>query len=346
MRIYIDESGGFIPSERPSSRVSCVVAVVVPESDVSSLFEEFVTLRSKFTNSNEVKGSELTDGQVEAVLWTLGRYDIVVEGAIIDPGAHSVEEIRRLRTVQGDKIVANLTPEHHPTLRKELEQLRQEWLTLSEQLVVQMYATLAVIDSVIRNATMYYAQRKPEELGRFDWIIDPKDIGKTRYERVWEMVICPFLQDLSMQKPMTLVTGFDYAAFEKFRSPLKEMPEHLKDREKMESANEPFAATDVAKLMRESVSFPDSKSNLGLQIADIVANTIARAMNRKLPENVWRHVGGLTVQKQRGHHSIHAIVLTADPVEPGTMRHEFNYHGYVLEQLDKHAKPMIAQRFR
>jgi hypothetical protein len=81
-------------------------------------------------------------------------------------------------------------------------------------------------------------------------------------------------------------------------------------------------------------------------IADIVANTIARAMNRKLPEDVWRHVGRLTVQKERGYHSIHAIMLTADSAEPGTKRHEFNYHGYVLEQLDKHAKPMIAQRLR
>ena len=115
MRTYIDESGGFIPYERPSSRVSCVAAVVVPESSVSRLFDDFVALRSKFTASAEIKGSELTDSQLEAALWTLGRHDLVVEAAMIDAGAHTIEEIRRLRTVQGDKIVANLTAEHHPT---------------------------------------------------------------------------------------------------------------------------------------------------------------------------------------------------------------------------------------
>jgi len=346
LRIFIDESGGFIPSERPSSRVSCVAAVVVPESDLPNLFKDFVALRSKFTASKEIKGAELTDGQVEAVLWALGRYDIVVEAAMIDAGVHTVEEIRRLRAVQGDKIVAHVTADHHPNLRKELYQLRDEWLLLSEQLVVQMYAMIAAIDSVIRNVTMYYAQRKPAELGRFDWIIDPKDIGRTRYERVWEMVISPFLQDLSMRKPMIMVKGFDYSAFERFRSRVKELPEHLRDDARDESPDESFVATDVATLMRESVTFPDSKSNPGLQIADIIANTIARAMNQKLPENVWRHIGGLTVQKEKGHHSIHPIMVTADSVEPGTIKHEFNYHGYVLEQLDKYAKPMFSRRVR
>jgi len=346
VRIFIDESGGFIVPEHPSSRVSCVAALTIPESELSGLFGDFVALRSRFTDAKEIKGSELTDGQVEAVLWTLGRYDVVVEVATIDAGAHSLEEIRRLRTEQGNKIVAHLTPEHHPNLRAEMEALRQEWLSLSEQLVVQMYAMVAVIDSVIRNATLYYAQRRPAELGRFDWIIDPKDIGKTRYERVWEMVISPFLQDLSIRRPMAMVAEFDYSGFERFRSSFKEMPEHLRAAAQMEPSDEPFIATDVAKLMRESVAFPDSKSSPGLQMADIVANTVARAMNKKLPENVWRHVGRLTVQKEKGRHSIHPIMLSADPVEPGTVAHELNYYGYVLGQLDRYCKPMLLNRFR
>ncbi len=319
---------------------------MIPESEVPRLFSDFVALRSRFTDAKEIKGSELTDSQIEAVLWTLGRYDVVVEVAMIDAGAHGLEEIRRLRTEQGNNIVANLTPEHHSNLRAEMEALRQEWLSLSEQLVVQMYAMVAVIDSVIRNVTLYYAQHRPPELSRFDWIIDSKDIGKTRYERVWEMVISPFLQDLSMRRPMAMVKGFDYSAFERFRSPFKEMPEHFRASANIDPSDEPFIATDVARLMRESVTVPDSKSTPGLQMADIVANTVARAMNKKLPENVWRHVGRLTVQKEKGHHSIHPIMLSADPVEPGTVRHEENYHGYVLGQLDRYCKPMLSKRFR
>ena len=349
MKIYIDESGGFIVPEQPASRVSCVVALVIPDSDVGALFADFALIRSawlrdKKIESKEVKGSALTDEQVETVLWCLGRYDVVAEIAMIDAGSHSPEEIRRLRQVQADKIVKYLTPQHHPELRAEMERLRDEWLQLSEQLIVQMYVMLAAIDSVIRYVTLYYAQRRPKELGRFDWIIDPKDIGRTRYERVWEMVICPFLQDLSLRQPMIVLKGADYSAFDRFNSKLTEMPEELKDRAKIDSTSGRFLATDVGKVMRESVAFPDSKSEIGLQLADVVANTLARAMNQKLPKNVWRHLGSLTIQKEKGHHSIHPILLTADEVEPGTIRHDRNYHGSVLEVLDSLCKPMLVRR--
>lgn len=328
--------------ETPSSRVSCIAALVIPEAEAPSVLGDFVALRSTLTDAKEIKGSELNDDQLEAVLSLLARHDVVVEAAMIDAGAHSADEVRRLRAEQGDKIVGSLTPLHHPDLRTELEALRREWLSLPEQLIVQMYVMLALIDSVIRHITLYYVQRRPNELARFDWVIDPKDIGKTRYERVWEMVICPFLQDLSMRAPMITVEGFDYSAFARFRSSLTRMPDHLRAKGAVtEDSNEPISATDIGKLMRESTEFPDSQSSPGLQIADILANATARAMNGKLPPKLWPHLGRLIIQKQKGHHSIRPIALKAGSIAPGTMLHDFNYHGYVLDQLDLHAKQMM-----
>lgn len=342
MRIYIDESGGFIVPEPPSSRVSCIAALVVPEAEATALLGDFVSLRSRFTDAKEIKGNELNDEQLEAVLSTLARHDIVVEVAMIDAGAHSRDEVRRLRAEQGDKIVGSVTPLHHPELRAELEALRLEWLSLPEQLIVQMYVMVALVDSVLRHVTLYYVQRRPDELGRFDWVIDPKDIGRTRYERVWEMVISHFLQDLSMRAPMIMMEGSDYSAFDRFRSSFNRMPDHLRAKgATTDDSNEPFRATDVGKIMTESIEFPDSRSSPGLQIADILANATARAMNGKLPRKLWPHLGRLIVQKQKGHHSIKPIALRASPVETGAMVHDFNYHGYVLDQLDLHAKPML-----
>lgn len=342
MRIYIDESGGFIVPEPPSSRVSCIAALVIPEAEAPSVLDDFVALRSRFTDAKEIKGSELNDEQLEAVFSTLAHHDVVAEVAIIDAGVHSAEEVRRLRAEQGDKIVGSLTPLHHPDLRTELEALKREWLSLPEQLIVQMYVMLALIDSVIRHMTLYYVQRRPNELGRFDWVVDPKDIGKTRYERVWEMVIYPFLQSLSMREPMITVEGFDYSAFARFRSPLTRMPDHLRaPGVAAEDSNESFSATDIGKLMRESIELPDSQSSPGLQIADILANATARAMNGKLPSKLWPHLGRLLVQKRKGHHSIRPITLRAGSVKAGAMVHDLNYHGYVLDQLDLYAKPMM-----
>ncbi|HYT65490.1 MAG TPA: hypothetical protein VEL51_03690 [Vicinamibacterales bacterium] len=41
-----------------------------------------------------------------------------------------------------------------------------------------------------------------------------------------------------------------------------------------------------------------------------------------------------------------ARVITSERRVRRPYRREFSYHGYVLGQLDRYAKPMIARRFR
>jgi hypothetical protein len=48
------------------------------------------------------------------------------------------------------------------------------------------------LEEVIKVVPNYYAQRLPSELGRFDWVLDPKDVKPTPFEEVWQKVVCPF----------------------------------------------------------------------------------------------------------------------------------------------------------
>ena len=91
--------------------------------------------------------------------------------------------------------------------------MQKEWLQLPPQLIVQIYVLILTVEEVIRMAPTYYAQRMPDELARFDWILDPKDVKPTPFENLWQKIVCPVLQAMSLEKPLWRIREFDYAAF-------------------------------------------------------------------------------------------------------------------------------------
>ncbi len=206
-------------------------------------------------------------------------------------------------------------------------------MKLAPQLVIQVYALMLLMEAVVRVVPNYYAQRIPAELGRWDWIIDPKDARPTRFEEVWRKTLLPLLQSRSLENPMARVEGFDYSAFDRFR---KSPPDYLKPFVPAKSAR--TKPINLGKLFNESVAFPDSRSEPGLQLVDIVASAFTKAMNGKLPEPVWSRLGALTVQKPDSAPTVGLVVLGdgAELVLEG-------YQRRVINTIRWHAKPMIAQ---
>jgi hypothetical protein len=296
MRIYVDESGNFLPGA--SSRFCCVVALAIPESSAQAVCGQYEALRSTWTSEPELKGSALSDDQTRDALALLGRYDVVAEIVAVDLGRHTEDDIRQFQQKQAEAIAGGLTSKHRDNAVRWANGLKDEWLALSAQLALQMQLLIFALENVVRFVPNYYAQRAPSELSRFDWILDPKDIKLTRFEEVWRRAVCPLLQTLSLRAPMARVEGLDYSALDRFHM---KMPDYLRGHTTPSSdSDEDLGGLDLNLLFSESVSFPDSRGDAGLQLADIVASGFAKALNGKLPADVWRLFGNLLVQKPKG----------------------------------------------
>ena len=332
MRIYVDESGNFAAGSA-ASRVCCEAALVIPERDADQLLDRFVGLRSTWTREPEVKGSSLSDAQTAAALRLLGEYDVLVEIGSLDVGHHTVDGVESFKRRQGDAIVAGLTPRHNDNAHEWAANLKRAWLGLSNQLMVQLYVLVLTLNEVLKVVPNYYAQRLPAELGRFDWVFDPKDIKPTAFEKVWKQVVYPLLQSISIDEPWMRVEGFDYTAFERFSMPI---PDYLRPHVKRDLKND-GKGLDLGKIFRESTSFPDSKDVPGLQLADIVASAYAKAMNGKLRPEVFRLFGKVMVERPFRQPTVQLIVLGEGPeIKVG------EYHTYVLQAIRSRAKKMFV----
>ena len=72
-------------------------------------------------------------------------------------------------------MTANITREHHPGPIPHLHELGEAVRAMPNQLFLQAFATWELIIKTIREGTLYYVQRQPQELGDIGWVIDRKD---------------------------------------------------------------------------------------------------------------------------------------------------------------------------
>ena len=99
---------------------------------------------------------------------------------------------------------------------------------MANQLYVQSVLLTALIETILQTATLYYAQRKPHELGHFRWVVDAKGGVITPYEGLWSKMVMPFLQAKSLREPFIQLRQADYGAFAKFCAVKAEPPRHLR----------------------------------------------------------------------------------------------------------------------
>jgi hypothetical protein len=79
--------------------------------------------RSWGIRNAEVKGRDLDEAQVAAVLGLLAHADAIAELTVIDLGTHTPTAVCAHKHRQADGVVAELTPEHRPTLVAEVREI-------------------------------------------------------------------------------------------------------------------------------------------------------------------------------------------------------------------------------
>ena len=341
MYIYVDESGIFANPSGKDKAISCVAALVMPEQYQKYIFKRFKHLKVSWgIGSGEPKGSKLSEEQIAYVISILNDYDVFVTACGIDIGMHTDDQITTHKQGQAANITKHVTPEHHPNLVRQLEELGERYLQLSNQLYVQSALLTVLVQSVFRIAILYYCQRDPFTLSHFRWVIDAKADNLTNYEDLWSTVVMPFCESNSLSKPMDCLEGGDYSWFDRnFSLDMTTAPKHLQPFIKKERKNEPFHAYDAKKILSEHRSFESSKKNLGLQLVDIVVNAIRRALHGNLQINGWGDLGKLMVSPEKGQNAMKMVVLNNDAVSKPIS------YGGVIKQFDNLSKPMLDAEF-
>lgn len=332
MQIYIDESGSFL-QPKSGHRVSAVGALVVPDSRAAPLFDEFTRLIHSWGKVGEVKGSSLSEIEIAGVIELVGRYDVLFDVRAIDMGQHDAARITAFQDRQSAAVMEHITNAHHPSWHEWGTKTEGRMRALSPQLFTQCMVTIYLVLDLIQIATLYYVQRMPDELGRFQWRIDPKDPKRrTELEMLWTDVILPMGQTQSIGDPFSTMEGCDYSRFKRYYIDRKDMPasmvQHMSD--------DPNAGgLDFKKILLEDLDFPDSKSEVRLQIVDILLAAFCRALNGTLDERGWSMLGRLMTNTPRNRSRVVFLRLDRDETVPTEPReHALSRRAFDRQQRD------------
>lgn len=313
MHIFIDESGTFtVPKDGSAPALSCVGAVVLPSAEIDAIQAAFSDLVRPWTDAGEeVKGRLLGERQMDAFLAFLAECRGLIEVVAIDLAFHRVAQVREHQEGQARRLSANLTDAHHPNVWQAVRDLAARIRALAIPNYVQLVSYGVLVDAILRNKTMYIVQRRPLDLGVFDWTLDAKGQPITEMEKLWSLLIKPFLQSSSLNEPLPHLDWCDYSAFDAaFLTGTSGLPAHL----------EPFATPSARRRERPidlnrllaRMRFAPSHTTPGLQIADLAVSAVRRALLGNLGREGWRRLGSVMVQRERGEEVVNMLALAPD----------------------------------
>ncbi|MBK6704248.1 MAG: hypothetical protein IPG56_11170, partial [Caulobacteraceae bacterium] len=142
------------------------------------------------TDKGEVKGKQLSAAHLRTVTDFLARYPVLFDATAIDPGMHTAVGIEAHRTDQAQRVTVELDRYVHQSMRDDLTRFRATIEAMSPQLYMQAVVTFELLHRVTQLAPLYYAQRTPDELAAFRWVVDAKDPGgATDWERWWAQMV-------------------------------------------------------------------------------------------------------------------------------------------------------------
>lgn len=300
MHIYIDESGVFKAAPGPESWCA-VAALVVPETDLRKLRTLLTPLKISAgkTYTDEVKLGQLKEQDYFRFLEALGKLDVTVYSVATDMSLLTENEIVHHRNEQAARVLTHIDTMKYEEGRQGLRQLSNETAALSPQLYMQLICQVSLVQQVIDRGTFYHVQRTPKSLRRFRWRIDQKNTTKSLFEITFEKLTPGLLQTMSLERPSIACVDFDHSAMSDFMYG-DDAPTYLKNSYGIDV--EARGGFNTGKLLRTDLAFPDSRSEEGLQIVDLIVSGIGRLLRGRFedPDTAARLLGSLMVQNFKG----------------------------------------------
>ncbi len=339
MNIYIDESGSFVNSPRLESW-NVVAAVAIAESARSALTEALKALRiaSGGTPLHEVKLHRVDEIAYRVFLDRLNRQDVLLFATATDAGLNTTDRVVQHQSVQVIKIREIIPRMHFEGGRLGLQNLADEIEGLSPQLYVQLVCQVRLIDDVLRRSINYYAQRRPQTLRYFRWRIDQKNVSKPTFEQAFEKIAPALLQSRFVRQPFAAVRTFNYTFMKAYEFEDGKAPDYLQT----EYGLPPMEGFNLGKVLRDDMTFVDSRSSEGVQTADLLASGIRRLLRGQFKDNgdMAAMLGKLTLQNQRGEYPVSLMALSETEHLVST------YVNKVIKQLASQSKAMLMPALR
>lgn len=342
MNIYIDESGTFVSTSSNQNAWNCVAAYASPEVDTRKTKQLLDTLKiqSGMRYTDEIKLKHIKEEFYFDFLKKLGELNGLLFVVATNGFHNKTELIKNHQILQVEGLLKNMSKMKYEGGRLGLQLLADQLGALPPQLYIQLHCQVTLLHDFIKRGVLYFVQRQPSTLGSFKWKIDQKNTIKTDFEDAFEKMAPPLLQSKSLNDPMIMLIGEDYSHFEKYNFVAGSEPTYLKDDYgiAIETAN----ATNIGKLIRENLKFIDSKENIGIQIADLLASGIRRCLRKDFENNnlAAKLLGNLTVQNDRQSQSIHLVTLENNEIfldEPT---------GTIIKTMSLHSKSMIHKKHK
>jgi hypothetical protein len=180
---------------------------------------------------------------------------------------------------------------------------------------------------MIHHVPLYFVQRRPEDLGKFSWIIDGKELAKvTSWEKWWAAYAIGALANKSTYHPGGRLEGANYSHYDRFR-----MVGH--DGEE---------GTDLALLMAD-LRF-SSSIEFGLEWIDILTNAIRRALIGNLGIKGWGGIVQTMIHRRKHYIEIVRLDGVSKPLENPPYADVVNYfRGGGKPMLTEHQLRLAAE---
>lgn len=293
MITFVDESGKFVPNDG----WSVVAALTLTHGFGSQARRKLISLTQNWVHvDGELKGRSLSDSQVNEMIDVLWRHQALLHVVAINVSLEDADRIRRHKLEQAQKMTQNLTEAHNPGVISEVRELRTSLEAMPDQLYIQTVVMTQLIWECAQNAAMYFSLRKPEELALFEWKIDAKSPkGETKQEQWWKTVLGPMVESNAHRHQFISLDDekADYSFFERSYAFEKRVWRPSGDYELV-------SGFDVGKLIVKSTQFVDSRSDIFLQAADILANRIRRCFQEAIfSDGTAASLGRLQIRQSR-----------------------------------------------
>jgi Protein of unknown function (DUF3800) len=293
LHIFIDEGGTFIPA----SGWAVVCSLAIPHKEVGPARREINRLTRNWPrNGGELKGGILQPTHLESLVEVLFRHDALMHACAIDVSREDNARVDQHKAGQCDGMTKNLTSEHNAELVRQVWDLRRVLEAMSRQLYIQCVMMKELVRIASEEVTLYFAQRRPRELAKFEWTIDAKDPRRiTGQEKWWRETLAIWLESASRREPFVMIedAGFNYKYFNRSFATKKEM--WFSDRPPgMEEGH------DLRKMMIERMAFVDSQSETLIQAVDVLTSFLRRLLAREITDNgVSQALGRLQIHTRR-----------------------------------------------
>lgn len=268
MKFFFDESGLFrVPVTSGTHDVGIVSGVVIPESIEAAVFDEFSkfikTLPDTAFAKGEVKGRLLDDEARKRLA------DMIVDlpaGILFCPIMLDLTSLigtprAAIRSAVAEKLTAIQATCRHATLRAGIGQLAAGVGKLSDQQVLRLAAWAKCIRRCINDSIIFHSgdvHHKSWSTLRFE--IDPvQQSGGTENES-FQFLLPAWVTAWSRDKPLTLIKG-------------------------IHTTEHPFVknwdcsdGVDIGKMLKDNVHYVPSDKSIGIQLADVTATLIRKAV--------------------------------------------------------------------